>query len=93
MKIDTNVVVIQYLPEVKAMSFRLKERVSSSIDVDDLTTIGVKELFRLLRHYDGKQNESFWDYAEKIIYRTMFDYLRSFDLVCRYNKMYAETGS
>ena len=42
----------QYLPAVKAMAFRLKERLPSSIDVMDLVSIGAEELVKLARRYD-----------------------------------------
>ena len=35
---------LQYLPAVKAMAFRLKERLPSSIDYLDLSAIGTEEL-------------------------------------------------
>lgn len=35
---------IQYLPAVRAMAFRLKERLPSSIDFNDLVSIGTEEL-------------------------------------------------
>ena len=51
---------IQYLPAVKAMAFRLKERLPSSIDFLDLAAIGTEELIKLARRYDEKLNDSFW---------------------------------
>ena len=82
----TNEVVIQYLPAVRAMSFRLKERLPSSIDVNDLIAIGVEEMVKLSRRYDIKQNDSFWGYAKKRVYGSMLDYLRSLDVVSRNNR-------
>lgn len=74
---------IQYLPAVKAMSFRLKERLPSSIDYMDLSAIGTEELVKLARRYDETQNDSFWGYAKTRVYGAMLDYLRSLDLVSR----------
>ena len=54
---------IQYLPAVKAMAFRLKERLPSSVDYMDLSAIGTEELVKLARRYDETQNDSFWGYA------------------------------
>ncbi len=82
----TNEVVIQYLPAVRAMSFRLKERLPSSIDVNDLIAIGVEEMVKLSRRYDIEQNDSFWGYAKKRVYGSMLDYLRSLDVVSRNNR-------
>lgn len=74
---------IQYLPAVKAMSFRLKERLPSSIDYMDLCAIGTEELVKLARRYDEAQNDSFWGYAKTRVYGAMLDYLRSLDTVSR----------
>jgi RNA polymerase sigma factor for flagellar operon FliA len=83
---ETNEVVIQFLPAVRAMSFRLKERLPSSIDVNDLIAIGVEEMVKLSRRYDVEQNDSFWGYAKKRVYGSMLDYLRSLDVVSRNNR-------
>lgn len=74
---------LQYLPAVKAMSFRLKERLPSSIDYLDLCAIGTEELVKLARRYDESQNDSFWGYAKTRVYGAMLDYLRSLDTVSR----------
>jgi len=77
---------ISYLPAVKAMAFRLKERLPSSIDFCDLAAIGTEELVKLARRYDVKQNDSFWGYAKTRVYGAMLDYLRSLDMVSRSNR-------
>ena len=74
---------IQYLPAVKAMAFRLKERLPSSVDFLDLSAIGTEELVKLARRYDPKQNDSFWGYAKTRVYGAMLDYLRSLDVLSR----------
>ncbi len=74
---------IQYLPAVKAMAFRLKERLPSSIDFMDLSAIGTEELIKLARRYDESINDSFWGYAKKRVYGAMLDYLRSLDILSR----------
>ncbi len=74
---------IQYLPAVKAMAFRLKERLPSSVDYMDLSAIGTEELIKLARKYDEKLNDSFWGYAKKRVYGAMLDYLRSLDILSR----------
>lgn len=74
---------IQYLPAVKAMAFRLKERLPSSVDYMDLSAIGTEELIKLARRYDEKLNDSFWGYAKKRVYGSMLDYLRSLDILSR----------
>ena len=74
---------IQYLPAVKAMAHRLKERLPSSIDFSDLSAIGTEELIKLARRYDETLNDSFWGYAKKRVYGSMLDYLRSLDVLSR----------
>lgn len=74
---------VQYLPAVKAMAFRLKERLPSSVDYNDLAAIATEELVKLSRRYDETQNDSFWGYAKTRAYGAMLDYLRSLDIVSR----------
>lgn len=77
---------IQYLPAVKAMAFRLKERLPSSVDYLDLYAIGTEELVKLARRYDESINDSFWGYAKTRTYGAMLDYLRSLDVLSRANR-------
>lgn len=82
--VDTqNELAVKYLPAVKAMSYRLKERLPSSIDATDLISIGAEELIKLARRYDVTLNDSFWGYAKKRVYGSMLDFLRSLDTVSR----------
>lgn len=74
---------IQYLPAVKAMAFRLRERLPSSVDFSDLSAIGTEELIKLARRYDESLNDNFWGYAKKRVYGAMLDYLRSLDILSR----------
>ncbi|MEY4504240.1 MAG: hypothetical protein RL154_533 [Pseudomonadota bacterium] len=74
---------VQYLPAVRALAFKLKERLPSSVDVSDLISIGTEELVKLARRYDEAQNDSFWGYGRKRVYGAMLDYLRSLDVVSR----------
>ncbi len=78
--------VLQYLPAVRAMAYRLRERLPTSIDVDDLISIGTEEMIKLSRRYDRKQNDSFWGYGKKRVYGSMLDYLRSLDVMSRANR-------
>jgi RNA polymerase sigma factor for flagellar operon FliA len=74
---------VDYMPAVKAMAARLKERLPSSVEFNDLVSIGLEELVKLARRYDPKQNDNFWGYAQKRIYGSMLDFLRSLDTVSR----------
>lgn len=86
LKFKEDELAIQFLPAVKAMAFRLKERLPSSIDFCDLAAIGTEELVKLARRYDVAQNDSFWGYAKTRVYGAMLDYLRSMDVVSRSNR-------
>ncbi len=74
---------IQYLPAVRAMAFRLKERLPSCVDSNDLVSVGTEELIKLARRYDTALNDSFWGYAKTRVNGAMLDYLRSLDIVSR----------
>ena len=82
-KKEQDEIVLQYMPALRAMAFRLKERLPSSIDVNDLISVGVEEMIKLSRKYDKEQNDSFWGYGKKRIYGSMLDYLRALDVVSR----------
>lgn len=78
--------VIAYMPALRAMAFRLKERLPSSIDVNDLISIGTEEMIKLSRRYDKEQNDNFWGFARKRVNGAMLDYLRSLDVMSRNNR-------
>lgn len=85
-KQEQDALVLQYMPALKAMSFRLKERLPASIDVNDLISIGATQMIKMSRKYDKTQNDSFWGYCQKRVYGSMLDYLRSLDTVSRSNR-------
>jgi len=72
-----------FLPYVKSLAFRMKERLPSSIDAMDLFSIGAEELVKLARRYDSSLNDSFWGYAKSRVHGAMLDYLRSLDPLSR----------
>jgi len=74
---------VDYMPAVKAMAAKLKERLPSSVDFNDLVSIGFEELVKLAKRYDPSINDNFWGYAQKRIYGSMLDFLRSLDTVSR----------
>ncbi|HRF55860.1 MAG TPA: RNA polymerase sigma factor FliA [Campylobacterales bacterium] len=74
---------VKFLPAVRALAFKLKEKLPSSIETSDLISIGTEEMVKLARKYDEAQNDSFWGYARKRVYGAMLDYLRSLDTVSR----------
>lgn len=75
--------VLQYLPALRAMAYKLRERLPSSVDVNDLISIGTEEMIKLSRRYDVLQNDSFWGFGRKRVYGSMLDFLRSLDVISR----------
>ena len=76
-------IATDYMPAVKAMAARLKERLPESVDFNDLVSIGYEELVKLSHRYDPKLNDNFWGYAQKRIYGAMLDFLRKLDTLSR----------
>ncbi len=85
-KKDQDALVLQYLPAVRALAYRLRERLPSSIDVNDLISIGTEEMIKLSRRYDKEQNDSFWGFGRQRVHGSMLDYLRSLDVMSRANR-------
>lgn len=83
LKYQKDQLAIEYLPAVKSMASRLKERLPSFIDYSDLVSTGTEELVKLSRRYDEAQNDSFWGFAKKRVYGSMLDHLRSLDIISR----------
>ena len=90
-KKDQDTLVLQYLPAVRALAYRLKERLPASIDVNDLISIGTEEMIKLSRRYDREQNDSFWGYGRQRVHGSMLDYLRSLDVVSRASRKLIKT--
>ena len=98
LKFSQDSLALDYLPALKAMAFRLKERLPASVDFTDLISVGTEELIKLARRYDSSLNDSFWGYAKPRVQGAMMDYLRSLDplsrstrtLVKRIDKVIAE---
>lgn len=86
LKKEQDELVVAYMPALRALAFRLKERLPSSIDVNDLISIGVEEMIKLSHRYDKEQNNSFWGFVKKRVYGAMLDYLRSLDVMSRNNR-------
>lgn len=78
--------VLSYMPALRALVFRLKERLPASVEVGDLISVGVEEMIKLSRRYDKDQNDNFWGYARKRVNGSLLDYLRSLDVMSRSNR-------
>lgn len=86
LKKEQDELVVSYMPALRALAFRLKERLPSNIDVNDLISIGVEEMIKLASRYEKEQNNSFWGFVKKRVYGAMLDYLRSLDVMSRNNR-------
>ena len=85
---DKNEIVDKYLPEVKVIANRLlKSRLESSVDVDDLVSIGIEEIIHLLDYHENDSfvgdtnkrayNGWFFGYAKSRASRAMLDYIKT----------------
>ena len=74
---------VEYLPAVKNMAYKMKMRLPSSVDVEDLVAVATEELIKVARRYDPKKNDNFWGYVKQRVQGSMLDYLRSLDIVSR----------
>lgn len=74
---------LDYLPALKALAARLKERLPANVEFADLVSIGTEELIKLARKYDSTLNDSFWGYAKSRVHGAMLDYLRGLDCMSR----------
>lgn len=74
---------LAYLPALKSLAAKLKERLPANVEFSDLVSIGTEELLKLARRYDSGLNDSFWGYARTRVQGAMLDYLRSLDCVSR----------
>lgn len=83
LKYSQDELALQYLPAVRAMAHRLKERLPSSIDFSDLISVGTEELIKVARRYDSNINDSFWGFAKIRVNGAMLDYLRNLDVLSR----------
>ncbi|WP_297814206.1 RNA polymerase sigma factor FliA [uncultured Helicobacter sp.] len=83
LKYSQDSLALDYLPALKAMAFRLKERLPANVDFADLISIGTEELIKLARKYDSNVSDSFWGYAKPRVQGAMIDYLRSLDSISR----------
>ena len=77
---------LDYLPALKALAARLKERLPANVEFADLVSIGTEELIKLARKYDSTLNDSFWGYAKSRVNGAMLDYLRGLDCMSRYSR-------
>ena len=73
----------EHLPLVAKIALKLKQRLPSSVDIEDLMGYGYVGLMDAVSRYDPSKRESFSRFAEIKIRGAMLDYLRSLDMLSR----------
>jgi RNA polymerase sigma factor for flagellar operon FliA len=76
-------VVIEYMPLVKFIAQRIRDRLPSHIDVEDLEHSGMLGLMEAVCRYDDKHSNLFKTYAEHRIRGAILDDLRKNDFMTR----------
>ncbi len=75
--------VRQYAPLVKKVAYRMVHRLPSSVEVEDLISVGTIGLLHALENFDDEKGTRFESYAEFRIKGAMLDELRTYDFMSR----------
>jgi len=78
-----NQLILEYYPMVRRIAYRMVSRYPSSVEVDDLITIGTMGLMDAVDRLDEKRSISFTAYAQVRIQGAILDELRRQDWVPR----------
>ena len=78
-KPNREAVVEEFLPGIRIHAMRMKMRLPSHIEVDDLVSSGVVGLLDAMERYDASRGIKFKTYADFRIRGAMLDYLREMD--------------
>jgi RNA polymerase sigma factor for flagellar operon FliA len=79
-----------HLPRVRSIVERIRQRLPSTIEADDLYSIGVTGLVAAARNYRPDQERSFGSYANTRIEGAILDELRRMDYMSRGNRAKAK---
>jgi len=72
-------IVAEFMPGIRIQAMRLKMRLPSHIEADDLVSSGVVGLLDAMERYDSTRGIKFRTYADFRIRGAMLDYLREMD--------------
>ena len=75
--------VRKYAPLVKKVAYRMVHRLPSSVEVEDLISVGTIGLLYALDNFDESKGTRFESYAEFRIKGAMLDELRTYDYMSR----------
>jgi RNA polymerase sigma factor for flagellar operon FliA len=76
---NRDAVVQEFLPGIRIQAMRMKLRLPSHIEADDLVSSGVVGLLDAMERYDSSRGIKFRTYADFRIRGAMLDYLREMD--------------
>jgi len=79
-----------HLPRVRLIVERIRRRLPSTIEIDDLYSVGVTGLVAAARNYRPAQERSFGSYANTRIQGAILDELRRMDCMSRINRAKAK---
>jgi RNA polymerase sigma factor for flagellar operon FliA len=80
---DRDALVMECLPLVKYIAYRIANRVPSHVDVEDLINSGIIGLINAAERFEPERNIKFKTYAEQRIRGEILDSLRDLDWVPR----------
>lgn len=80
---EKKAIVVEYMPLVKFIAHRIRDRLPSHVDVEDLEHAGMLGLMEAVCRYDENQNNMFKTYAEHRIRGAILDDLRKNDWMTR----------
>ncbi|KAK3608837.1 hypothetical protein CHS0354_006878 [Potamilus streckersoni] len=75
--------VLEYIPLVKKIAYKLTARISGAVSAEDLTQTGIIGLIEAAKRYDESRDNQFKTYAEFRIRGAMLDDLRERDWIPR----------
>ena len=75
--------VRKYAPLVKKVAYRMIHRLPSSVEIEDLISVGTIGLLHALDNFDDSKGTRFESYAEFRIKGAMLDELRTYDYMSR----------
>jgi RNA polymerase sigma factor for flagellar operon FliA len=80
---EKKAIVVQYMPLVKFIAQRIRDRLPSHVELDDLEHAGMLGLMEAVCRYDASHNNMFKTYAEHRIRGAILDDLRKNDWMTR----------
>lgn len=76
-------IIEQYLPLVKKVALRIKNRLPPHVEMDELISAGYMGLVEAANRFDPERIDTFSYFAELKIRGAIYDYLRSLDILSK----------